>query len=177
MNTFARYHETHLHKKAVKDIQSKAEMVAHYCLCNFIPKKTTGTVSIVLAYHNKWPWWTDYWFYHRVCLDEDVTKAMANDLPKVHILVSEMTPMEGYRLAELWANGPDDVTVADALTMISRLQISHDLVEEWVACNSPPLSSETCFFEFEPRDGYVYPNLDVERPDAYSTDFSFVNLI
>jgi hypothetical protein len=31
-------------------------------------------------------------------------------------------------------------------------------------------------FEFERRNGYVYSNLGVERPDAYSTNFSFVNL-
>lgn len=46
-----------------------------------------------------------------------------------------------------------------------------------MAYNSPPLSSETRFFEFKWRDGYVYQNLSMERPDAYSTDFSFVNLI
>ena len=33
------------------------------------------------------------------------------------------------------------------------------------------------FSEFERRDGYVYPNLDVVRSDAYSIDFSFVNQI
>jgi len=134
-------------------------------------------MAVVLAYRNKWPRWTDYWFYHRVCFDEDVAEAMMNDLPKEHVLVSEMTPMKGYRLATIQADGPDDVAAADALALISRWQISQDLVEEWVACNSPPLSSETCFFEFEQRDRYVYPNLGVARSDAYSTDYSFVNQI
>jgi hypothetical protein len=52
VNTFGRYYETHLHKKTVKDRQSKFEMVAHYGLYNFVLKKTRGTVSIVLAYRN-----------------------------------------------------------------------------------------------------------------------------
>jgi hypothetical protein len=72
-----------------------------------------------------------------------VLGGMANDLPKAHILVSKMTPMERYRLVELQADEPDDVTIADALAMTSRFQISHDLVEEWVAYHSPPLSGET----------------------------------
>jgi hypothetical protein len=41
-----------------------------------------------------------------VCSDEDVAAALENDLPRAHILVSEMTPMEGYRLAEIHADGP-----------------------------------------------------------------------
>ena len=46
--------------------------------------------------------------------------ALENDLPKAHILVSEMTPMQGYHLAELRADGPDDVVAADALALTSR---------------------------------------------------------
>ena len=83
--------------------------------------------------------------------------------------------MQGYRLAELRVDGPDDVAAADALALTSSWQISRNLVEEWVACNSPPLSGETRFFEFERRDGYIYPNLRVVRSNAYLTDFSFVN--
>jgi hypothetical protein len=177
VNTFACYYETHMHKKIVKGKQTKTEMVAHYGSYNFVPKKTRGTVSIVPAYHNKWPRWTEYWFYHRVCSDEDVAEAMANDLPKAHILVSEMTPMDGYRLANLHVDSLDDVAVADALAMTSRFQISRDLVEEWVACDSPPLSGKTHFFGFERKDGYVCLDLGIDRPDAYSTDFSFVNLV
>lgn len=134
-------------------------------------------MAVVPAYSNKWPRWTNYWFYHHVCSDEDVAEAMTNDLPKAHVLVSEMTPMKGYRLVTLRTDGPDDVAAADALALISCWQISRDLVEEWVACNSPPLSSETCFFEFERRDRYVYPNHGAARSDAYSTDFCFVNQI
>lgn len=50
-------------------------------------------------------------------------------------------------------------------------------MEEWIACESPPLSSETRSFEFERRDGYVYPNLGVAAPDAFLADFDFVNYI
>jgi hypothetical protein len=51
------------------------------------------------------------------------------------------------------------------------------LVEEWIACDSPPLSSEARFSDIERRDGYVFPRLAVAPSDAFTTDFSFVNLI
>ena len=120
VNTFSRYYETHLHKKVVKDKRTKVEMVAHYGSYNFVLKKAKGTVQIVPAYRNKWPRWTDYWFYHHVCSDEDVTEALMNDFPKVHILVSEMTPMEGFRLAEILADGPWDTKAVDAFALTSR---------------------------------------------------------
>ena len=130
VNTFARYYETHLHKKVVKDKRTKVEMVAHYGSYNFIPKKTKGTVQIVPAYQNKWPRWTDYWFYHRVCSDEDVTEALTNDLPKAHILVSEMTSMRGFHLFEVLVNGPCDTEAADAFALTYCWQISRDLVDD-----------------------------------------------
>jgi len=82
VNTFLRYYETHLHKKMVKDKRTKVEMVAHCGSYNFVPRKAKGTMQIVPAYQNKWLRWTDYWFYHRVCSDEDVAEALTNDLPK-----------------------------------------------------------------------------------------------
>jgi hypothetical protein len=99
MNTFACYYETFFHKKVVTDKRTSTEMVAHFGSYNFIPQKTKGTVQIVPDYRDKWPRWTDNWFYHHVCPDEDVALALENGLPKVHTLVSEMTPMEGFRLA------------------------------------------------------------------------------
>jgi hypothetical protein len=133
------------HKKVVTDKRTSTEMAAHFGSYNFIPKKTKGTVQIVPAYRNKWPHWTDYWFYHHVCPDEDVALALENGLPKVHALVSEMTPMEGFRLAEVLGDAPRDREADDAFALTSRWQISQDLVEEWVALESPPLSSETRF--------------------------------
>ena len=50
-------------------------------------------------------------------------------------------------------------------------------MEEWIACESPPLSSKTRFSDFEQRDGYIFPCLNVAPSDAFTTDFSFVNLI
>ena len=44
-------------------------------------------------------------------------------------------------------------------------------MEEWLACDSPPLSSEARFSDFERRGGYMFPC------DAFSTYFSFVNFI
>ena len=120
VNTFARYYETHLHKKVVKDKRTKVEMVAHYGSYNFIPKKTKGTVQIVTDYQNKWPRWIDYWFYHRVCSDEDVAETMINGLPKAHILVSKMTLMESFCLVEVLADGPRDTEAADAFALTSR---------------------------------------------------------
>jgi hypothetical protein len=100
-----------------------------------------------------------------------------NDLPKAHILVSEMTPMQGIRLAKILADGPWDTEAADAFALTSRWQISRDLVEEWIAYDSPPLSRETQFSDIEWRDGYVFLHLNIAPSDAFTTDFSFVNLI
>lgn len=143
VNTFARYYKTRLHKKMVKDKQTKTKMVAHYGSYNFIPKKTKGTMQIVPAYQNKWSWWTDYWFYHHVCSDKDVTEALTNNLPKAHIHMSEMTPMNGFHLAKVMADGSCDTEATEAFALTSRFQISRDLVEERIACESPPLSTET----------------------------------
>lgn len=70
----------------------------------------------------------------------------------------------------------DNVAVVDAFALTSLWQIGQDLVK-WIACESPPLSSETQFFEFERRSGYVYPNLGVAAPNAFLTNFDFVNYI
>ena len=51
------------------------------------------------------------------------------------------------------------------------------MVEEWIACDSPLLSNETQFSDKEWRDGYVFPRLAVAPSNAFTTDFSFVNLI
>jgi hypothetical protein len=107
-----------------------------------------------------------------VCSDEDVAEALTNGLLKAHILVSEMTPMEGFRLAEIMADGPRDTEATNAFALTSRWQISRDLVEEWIACDSPPLSSETRFSDIERRYGYVFPRLAISPLDAFTTDFS-----
>jgi hypothetical protein len=69
-------------------------MVAHYGSYNFVPKKTKGTMQIVPTYQNKWPCWTDYWFYHRICSNKVIAEALTNDLPKAHLLILEMMPMK-----------------------------------------------------------------------------------
>lgn len=74
---------------------------------------------IVPAYRNKWPHWTDYWFYHRVCSNEDVIEALTIDLQKAHILASEMTPMERLCLAEFWTGGADDIAAIGGFAMTS----------------------------------------------------------
>ena len=112
-----------------------------------------------------------------MCSDEDVVEALSNGLPKAHILVLKMMPMEGFHLAEILANGPPDTEATDAFALTSRWQISQDLVEEWIACDSPPLISETWFSDIERRDGYVFPRLAITPSEAFTTDFSFVNLI
>ena len=78
--------------------------------------------------------------------------------------------------AETLADGPRDAEAADAFTLTARWQISRDLVEEWLACDSPPLSSETRFSNFE-KDIYMFLRLRVGPSNAFSTDFSFVNFI
>ena len=74
---------------------------------------------------------------------------MINGMPKAHILVSKMIPMEGFRLAKVLADGPRDTEAANAFALTSCWQISQDLVEEWIACDSPPLISETRFSDIQ----------------------------
>jgi hypothetical protein len=88
-----------------------------------------------------------------------------------------MTPMEGFCLAEVLANGLCDTEAADAFALTLRWQISRELVEEWIACNNIPLSSETWFSDIERRDEHVFSRLAVTPSDAFTIDFSFVNLI
>jgi hypothetical protein len=111
-----------------------------------------------------------------VCSDEGVAEALANGLPKAHILVFEMSPMSGFRLCEILADGPNGTASVDAFALTSYWQISRDLVE-WLACESPPLSSETRFSDFERKDGYVSLKLGIAPSDAFFTDFAFVNYI
>ena len=54
-----------------------------------------------------------------MCSDEDVLEELANDLPKAHILVSEMTPMKGFHIAEILADGSSDTASADAFALTS----------------------------------------------------------
>lgn len=70
---------------------------------------------------------------------------MLNELPKAHALVSNMILMEGLRLAEVFDDNQRDEAATEALALTSRFQISRDLVEEWLAWGSPPLSSGTRF--------------------------------
>ena len=81
-----------------------------------------------------------------------------------------------FHLAEILADGPRDTKAADAFALTSHWQISRDLVE-WIAYDSPPLSSETRVSNIERRDGYVFPHLGITPSDAFTIDFSFVNLI
>jgi hypothetical protein len=50
-------------------------------------------------------------------------------------------------------------------------------MEEWLACESPPLSSGTRFSGFEKRDGYVFLQLKLSPSENFPIDFSFVNMI
>ena len=55
-----------------------------------------------------------------MCTDEEVAEVLVNNLPKAHILISEMTPMEGFHLAEILADGPHDTEATDAFALTSR---------------------------------------------------------
>lgn len=90
----------------------------------------------------------ELWFYIRVCSDEAVAEAAANGLPKASALVSQMTAMEGARLADCFDGGIADATASEGFALTSRRQISCDLVEEWIGLNRWPLSSEVHFASF-----------------------------
>jgi len=55
-----------------------------------------------------------------MCSDEDMIEALMNDLPKVHILVSEMMPMKGFLLAEIMVDRPHDTEATDAFALTPR---------------------------------------------------------
>ena len=55
-----------------------------------------------------------------MCSDEEVAEALINDLSKAHILVSKMTPMKGFHLDKIPADGPHDTKAADAFALTSR---------------------------------------------------------
>ena len=56
-----------------------------------------------------------------------------NDLPKAHILVSELTPMKGIHLGKILADVPHDAEATDAFALTVHRQIRRDLVEEWLS--------------------------------------------
>jgi hypothetical protein len=43
-----------------------------------------------------------------------------NDMLKAHILVSEMTPLEGFCLAKILTDGPQDIKAVDAFALTSH---------------------------------------------------------
>lgn len=151
VETFTCCYETQLHKNIVISGHTDEEMRVEHGSYNFVPVKGQCALSIVPAYKNKWPMWKSYWFYLRVCSDEDVTEAMENNLPKAHVLVSQMTPMDGKRSADSFEGGAEDLAASEAFAMTSWWQISRDLVEEWVAIAK-----------------YI------RKPDGYSTNNDYV---
>lgn len=151
VETFTCCYETQLHKNIVISGHTDEEMRVEHGSYNFVPVKGQCALSIVPAYKNKWPMWKSYWFYLRVCSDEDVTEAMENNLPKAHVLVSQMTPVDGKRSADSFEGGAEDLAASEAFAMTSWWQISRDLVEEWVAIAK-----------------YI------RKPDGYSTNNDYV---
>ena len=59
-----------------------------------------------------------------MCSDKDDIEAVANDFPKAHIMVSQMVPMEGLRLAEFQIGGKANVAATDAFGLTSHWQIN-----------------------------------------------------
>lgn len=177
VNTFAKYYESQFHERVVIERPGQTEKRAEFGSYNFIPQKSQGTMSIIPSYLNKWPNWQDFWFYVRVCTDEEVTSAMENGLPKAGVLVSQLTPMEGIRLAMSFEGGRSDAFALEKFYQTSRQQISRDLVEEWIALDMWPLQQGTGFAEFVDSNGYRGPRLHVRRPVGYDCDFNYVRYV
>lgn len=177
VNTFTRYYESQLHEKVVTNRRTKLESRVEFGSYNFVPIKARGTISIIPAYRNKWPQWMEHWFYIRVCSDEAVTEALANNLLRANSLVSQLTPMDGARLADCFNGGAKDEAALEAFVMTAQHQISHDLVEEWVALDLWPLSSESNFASFAEMRNYKGPVLNIRKLDGFSLDFDYVRAI
>lgn len=105
VNTFAKYYESQFHERVVVERPGQSKRRAEFGSYHFVPQKSRGTVSIILAYQDKWTNSQDFWFFVRVCSDVEVAVAMENGLPKAGVLVSQMCPMEGIRLAESFEGG------------------------------------------------------------------------
>lgn len=177
VDTFARHYECQLKEKTVIEKRMKVERRLEFGSYNFVPRKKQVTVSIVPAYHNKWSQWPKFWFYIRVCTDEEVTASLENGLPKASVLVSEMIPMDEVQLADVFYDDLGDADAVEAFASTSRWQISRDLVEEWVSLNKWPLSSETNFAQFRVMGGYRGTILDCRRPDGFSCNFDYVRFV
>lgn len=174
VNTFTKYYEAQLYEKMVVDGPGQPARRLEFGSYNFVPQKSQGTVSIIPTYRNKWPCWQEFWFYVRVCTDDEVVEAIENGLAKAGVLVSEMTPMEGIRLAESFDSGSTGAAASESFCQTSRRQIRRDLVKEWVALNMWPLQQGSGFAEFVERGGYRGPRLQLSCPAGYDCDFDYV---
>lgn len=174
INTFAKYYENQFHEKVVIKHPGQTERRAEFGSYNFVPQKSQGTVSLILAYRNKWPNWQDYWFNVRVCTDEEVASAMENGLPKARVLVSQLTPMEGVRLAMSFEGRASNAFASEKFYQTSRRQVSRDLVEKWIALDMWLLQQGTGLAEFVDSNGYRGPRLHVRRLVGYDCNFDYV---
>ena len=144
---------------------------------NFVPKKTCGTVTIVPTYRNKWPQWTKFWFYHCVCTNSEVQEVEANGWGRASLLISTLAEWEGNRLLTFSKSTEEEACSGDAFSLTSWFQISHDLIEEWVALDRKPLQTYTQFLYVVHHGDYRGPSLDIEWPDRFPNDKDFVEFI
>lgn len=89
-DTFICFYETQRKRSKVWDPIVGKKLLLEFGAFNFVPKKTRGTITVVPTYRNKWPQWTKYCFYHRVCTDGDVQEAEVNRWEHASPLVSTL---------------------------------------------------------------------------------------
>lgn len=119
LETFIRYYAAQLKENILYNKRTEQDVRLEFCSYNFVPVTGHGSVSIVPAYHNKWSDWKSYWFYLRVCSDDEVTLALKNRLERAHAMASLLSPLEGVRKPLSETGGDSDVSAADAFALTS----------------------------------------------------------
>jgi len=152
-DTFIHFYETQLHRNKARDPDTGEELYSVFGAYNFVPKKTQGTMSIVPTYPNKWPFWTNCWFYHRVSTYSDVESAQVNKRTQASHKVSQMIKLIGLRLPEFSMSKPEEIRTGDAFILTSRWQTSRDRIEAWIAIKRKPLCVYYCFKNIVDMDG------------------------
>ena len=97
-DTFIWFYEMQHRRGEVWDPIVGTKLPVEFGAFNFVPKKTRGTITIMPTYRNKWPQWTKYWFYHRVCPDGNVQEAEVKVWERASPLVSTLAEWKSNRL-------------------------------------------------------------------------------
>lgn len=171
-NAFAKYYHAHFYPSTDEDNLTLKEFGGY----NFsLPKKANSL--LVPTFRNKRDDWSNYWFYAGVATDKEVAASVSQNLPRANALVSQMTPMVGYKHGDFSSYAKKDEFAEGAFLMTGKRQISRDLFEEGVALDFWSLGQNKLECEFEEWDGYIRPKMVLELPPAFPDGMEYVSHI